>query len=893
MQDNKVKMPVWGPYSKKYMGISRIMKEFADVGGRYDFSVHPTLWNSATPVPNVTVPSSYHLWNCKSDYTYFSYRYELMWKDMVYADVSFSKINDEAYLMRCEFFNNTKLTQNCILNIFAALEFPYSTYCKVHLPHKSVLKTANDYDEYEYAVSRPWDNENPDGMFKGMFSDKDFYLGKGLGDRCENDHVHFLNLKPFGCEKGDRVSYTLKAKDFKNPVIALRYRTVTDGDAYFNMNAERVTLAHSEELTFAYLPYKESFALESMGAAGVELDFLAVIEEDDKDKLFTENTAFPYVPQIDTEILECGHKTALKYDGVEKPFCVLTGNEHTRERMLDSGSLEDALINRLSNGDHTYDDLTETFSGSFKRKHSDGGFFHNTLIKSIFVEPNSSHTEYAVLSFGDFEPLTDNEYEDIYRSAKASSPVTEYNEAGKKYTLSTEILKSTLLTNVVYPVFRHGENVVHHTPGKRWDSFYTWDSGFIGMGLLEFSPELCRYALDMYLCDDTNKDFAFLLHGSLVPTQFAEYLELLKRMDDKKSLAFLYDKARIYYEFLRGRNHGSTVAKFNNGLLTAYDYWYSHCGMDDYPAQVEMMNRRSQQYTCPCLSTAQIIRAGKIMKMVADSLGRYDDIKIYDEDIEYSTKALNELAWDEESGYFGYTLYDENGNVTDIMRTDSGENYNKGMDGIYPLVAGAVYGDRKRRLIEHIKNPKEMWSRAGISAVDMSASYYFDDGYWNGNVWMSHQWYVWKTMLDNGESDFAFEIASRALDMWKEETDFTYNTYECFGIATRRGGWFHNFGGLSAPVCIWANCYYKPQTVTTGFDLWTDYQKTNDRSAEISFKYYGDNEKYTMIVTLSDKTEYIAFLDGKEIEYFERCKGSLEFTFTSDVKTGVLIIKER
>ena len=53
----------------------------------------------------------------------------------------------------------------------------------------------------------------------------------------------------------------------------------------------------------------------------------------------------------------------------------------------------------------------------------------------------------------------------------------------------------------------------------------------------------------------------------------------------------MYDKAKLYYEFLRGRTHASTAAKFNNGLLTTYDYWYSHCGMDDYPAQVEMMNK--------------------------------------------------------------------------------------------------------------------------------------------------------------------------------------------------------------------------------------------------------------------------------------------------------------
>ncbi|MGN0521968.1 MAG: MGH1-like glycoside hydrolase domain-containing protein [Eubacterium sp.] len=889
---DQIKMPLWGPYSKKYMGISRIIEELADAGARFDFSIHPTLWNSATPVANVTVPSNYHLWNCKSDYTYYSYRYELMWKDQVYADVSFSKINSESYLMRCEFVNNTSLTQNCILNVFGALEFPYPTYCTVNSPERCLIKKANDYTEYSYAVPRPWDEENPDGMFKGMFADKNFYLGKGLGDRCSNDHVHFLNLKPFGCEQGDKVSYELNASDFINPVIAVRYRTVTDGDAEFNMNGEKAVFPHSENLTFAYLPYADKFTLESLGSAGIEFDFLAVIEENEKDLLTTKILPYPYIPKIKTENVKDGHRTTLEYDKAGK-FCILTHNKNTRERTLDSGCLEDALINRLSNGDHTYDDLRETFSGSFKRKKSDEGFFHNTLIKSIFIKPDSSHTEYVVLSKGEFEPLTNEEYEEIYLKTKAGYDKVQYNEAGKKYTLSTEILKSTLLTNVVYPVYRHGENVIHHTPGKRWDSFYTWDSGFIGMGLLEFSKDLCRYALDMYLCDETNKDFAFLLHGSLVPTQFVEYLELLKRTEDKKELEFLYDKAKLYYEFLRGRTHASTCAKFNNGLLTTYDYWYSHCGMDDYPAQVEMIRNGAEQFTCPCLSTSQVIRAGKIMKMVADSLGRYDDIKVYDEDIEYSSKALNDLAWDEESGYFAYTLYDENGNITGLMKTENSENWNKGMDGVYPIVAGAVKGDRKKKILEHIKNPKEMWSQAGISAVDMSASYYFDDGYWNGNVWMSHQWFIWKTMLDNGEADFAFDIARVALDMWKDETDFTYNTYECFGIATKRGGWFHNFGGLSAPICIWANCYFKPQTVTSGFDLWTDYQKTTDTSAEISFKYYGDNEKYTIIVTLSDKEDYVANLDGKETDFFERNKGSLEFTFSGDVKLGVLKIKTR
>ncbi|MGN0457343.1 MAG: MGH1-like glycoside hydrolase domain-containing protein [Eubacterium sp.] len=888
-------MPLWGPYSKKYMGISRILGEIDNknersfaTAARFDFIVHPTLWNSSTPVPNVTVPSAYHLWKCSTDYSFYSYRYELMWKDKVYADVSYSKINDEAYLARCELVNNTDLSQNAILNFFSSLEFPDTKeyYIKADNDNYRLLK-ANEYKEFSYNTVRPWENETPDGMFRGMFKDEEFYLGYGLGDRCDNAHVHYLGLKPFGCEAGDRVSYELNANGIPNPVLCLRYKTVTDGDAKFSLNGREIVLPNSADLTVIDLPYCENPTLVSLGTAGVELDFIAVKSENNNIEIVQEKHS--YAPDIQTAKNGNGYTARLDYRYNDCCFFVSTGNPNTRFRTLESGCLEDALINRLSNGDHTYDDLKETFSGSFQRKTSDEGFFQNTLIKSIFIEPHTTHIEYAVISKGDFEPLSNEEYEKIYQHRSALAQDKPFNKAGEKYTLSTDILRATLLTNCVYPVYRHGENVIHHTPGKRWDSFYTWDSGFIGMGLLEFSKELCQYALDMYLCDDTNDDFCFLLHGSLVPTQFVEYLELLKRTNDKENLNFLYDKIKIYYEFLRGRTHNSTCAKFGNGLLTTYDYWYSCSGMDDYPAQVKMIADKAEEYSCPCLSTSQIIRAGKIMKMVASYLGREEDIKIYDADIESSTKALNELAWDEESGYFGYTMYDKDDVY--LMRTEYGENWDKGFDGVYPLIAGAVDGERRQQLIEHIKNPNEMWSNAGVSAVDMSASYYFDDGYWNGNVWMSHQWFVWKTMLDNGDTDFAFEIANRALEMWKEETDFSYFTYECFGIKTKRGGWFHNFGGLSAPICIWANAYYKPSTVTTGLDVWTDYQRVTDNSAEISFKYFGNNEKYSMLVTLSDEFDYAVYLDGEKIDFNERRKGCIEITFDGNVKQGILKIE--
>ena len=73
------------------------MKESSISGARWDLVVYPTYANSAVPVPNVTVPSDYHPWEADAEGRFFSYRYELLWKDMLYADVDFFYIEEETY----------------------------------------------------------------------------------------------------------------------------------------------------------------------------------------------------------------------------------------------------------------------------------------------------------------------------------------------------------------------------------------------------------------------------------------------------------------------------------------------------------------------------------------------------------------------------------------------------------------------------------------------------------------------------------------------------------------------------------------------------------------------------------------------------------------------------
>ena len=74
----------WGPYSKRYAGISHIPD--LQKGIRFDFSVMPGYYRNRQLVPHVLFESSYYPWNISPEMDRITYRYELEWKDRVYAE---------------------------------------------------------------------------------------------------------------------------------------------------------------------------------------------------------------------------------------------------------------------------------------------------------------------------------------------------------------------------------------------------------------------------------------------------------------------------------------------------------------------------------------------------------------------------------------------------------------------------------------------------------------------------------------------------------------------------------------------------------------------------------------------------------------------------------------
>ena len=232
------------------------------------------------------------------------------------------------------------------------------------------------------------------------------------------------------------------------------------------------------------------------------------------------------------------------------------------------------------------------------------------------------------------------------------------------------------------------------------------------------------------------------------------------------------------------------------------------------------------------VSVSYYIRCARILRLFASHLGVKADVRQYDKDIAAMSRTVREFAWDAASGYFGYVEHDADGNPVRLYRTPDGVNFDMGLDGVTPLVAGITDEGQTEALLGHIFTEGELWSPCGITAVDQKAPYYRIDGYWNGTVWMPHQMILWKTMLDLGKPELARRIAFTALGNWERECADSYNCYEHFILATGRGGGWSNFSGLSSPIINWYCAYNKPGTVSTGFGtLVTGAQWAGDYSS--------------------------------------------------------------
>ena len=872
----------WGPYSKRYAGISHIPD--LQKGIRFDFSVMPGYYRNRQLVPHVLFESSYYPWNISPEMDRITYRYELEWKDRVYADVTYFVLNDSTTYVEMDCVNRTDINQNLTLNLMAYIDYENEQpRYALKGNGKMTWQNAIDYQQCESEYKSPQYNLIYDGAKRYEERTADALSGFALG-------------KEFGKNEGDRVSYRIDVPAGKERgILMLRYRTKDGETARFRskglINGE-VELKGHGDYTLAALPYTcnnpgvYTWELCSEGTAATSLDGFFIGNSQD-----TTHTDIVSNPPSFTPIIykgENGRDITLKYALCDNYYGIAWNYTDCVVREVLDDNLESFFRKK------THDHVSHKLTGNRKWHYA------NAFLRPIILTPNSHQTISALLCTGTAESVKAQIARFHQAPDACSALVSDRNRrqpatlpAGKKYAFGNQMLQAALLSNVVYPVHTQGQYIRHFTPGKNWNSLYTWDSGFIAEGLIDIDPIKAFECIRAYTTERSNQS-AFIHHGTPLPIQMYATFDLWNHLQDKEALAYLYPRLKQFFNFMTGACPTSTTRMKNTWLLRTWDYFYNSGGWDDYPPQKAL---KDKVHVTPVVSTAYYIRAAKILRLAAQELGLKKDVKTYEQTIKKMTYSLQTYSWDEGSGYFSYVIHDDNGNAKDIYRYKDGSNFNQGMDGTSPLIAGICTPMQIQRLLGHLFSPDEMWTPVGISTVDQSAPYFRNDGYWNGAVWFPHQWLTWKALLDLGEGDKAYQVASTALDTWEKECRESYYTFEHFIISSRRGAGWHQFSGLSSPLLNWYAAYFRTGKVSTGFEIWLKqslFNKDYTRyDATLTFDDTSKPHERTMLVCMNPANRYEATFNGKKITCKERHDGLVEITLPATNLQGRLCISPR
>jgi hypothetical protein len=876
-----LQLPAWGPYSKQYAGFSHIPDVTS--GMRFDFSVLPGYYRNKLLVPNVRFESSYFPWHVKNDLSSITYRYELEWKDQVYTDVTYTLMDTSSVLVSMHCVNNTALPQNLSLNLVASIAYP-ENYGMRTLKYSEGTQWYNamDYRSISFAIKKPSTDLVYDGWMRGEVRDSRLINGRGVGGefgRQPGDKIEYdVNIPP-GTQKG-RLLFIYTMKNGRESTVQLS-----------GLTNQKIIFKPSDTLAVLDIPFdatgNKGLTLTSLGGSDILLNGFAVTTTLSGEPFTIVPAPFNKTPVTEENLP--ARTLLLKYQDVPLYYGITWDSELFKIRSIKNDELDIFLRNE------THNHVASVLNGNMK------GDYTNVFIRPVELAPFSSQTCTALLSCGTHEgvlaALKRNTPLKIPFAAQLKDTIPEEKgilAEGKKYLFSQQMLKSTLLSNVVYPVYTQNQYIKHFTPGKWWNSLYTWDLGFIALGLSTINPAIAADCINTYVTPPGSQS-AFVHHGTPLPVQVYAFLELWNKTQSRELLSYFYPRLKQYYDFLVGRYGSSSTNVLSSNLLKTWDYFYNSGGWDDYPPQAGVHKQRLAKQVTPVVTTAHAIRVAKILRMAAKSLGKVADLKEYDRDISRFTTALQNNSWDAASGYYSYVMHDSAGRATGFYKDPvSGVNFNMGLDGAYPLIAGMCTASQQEILIDKIFSPKHMWSPSGITVVDQSAPYYSIDGYWNGAVWMPHQWFVWKSMLDMDRSDLAYKIASKGLDVYKRETDASYYTFEHFLAASGRGAGWHQFSGLSTPVLLWFAAYYKTGTITPGFEIWINKQSFNNDytsyKADISFDEATPPHQRAILAGMNPAFDYQATFNGKPVVLKRLEKGVLQLSLPATNATGTLTI---
>ncbi len=206
-----------------------------------------------------------------------------------------------------------------------------------------------------------------------------------------------------------------------------------------------------------------------------------------------------------------------------------------------------------------------------------------------------------------------------------------------------------------------------------------------------------------------------------------------------------------------------TRDKNKNGLLEWGGHTLLECVRDYLNAVFDLLGKEPDtlnQLEALDLSS-MVVKEMRSLSKIAEILGEKDEAVEWKRKADKMASLINKYMWDEKTGFYYHVHKD-----TMNFKTPSGISLKrKEIIGFLPLWAGIASKEQAKRLIEHLTNKNEFWRKYGVPTLSADDPYYDPQVLsccrWNGPVWITWVYPVFRGVLDYGYEDVAEKILEK------------------------------------------------------------------------------------------------------------------------------------
>ncbi len=301
---------------------------------------------------------------------------------------------------------------------------------------------------------------------------------------------------------------------------------------------------------------------------------------------------------------------------------------------------------------------------------------------------------------------------------------------------------------------------------------WLWDTAFLVIGMKHLSIDMAKESVLAIL--ERVKSDGFLPHMS-TPDRASDItqppvlawaaLELYKKDGDMGFLSSVFDRLSAYLEWdieNRDRNKNGLLEWLVNPLDP-----FCKCdesGMDNTP-------RFDEAEEMDCIDFSAFLASDmRCLARIAEILGKDEEHSLWLERFNLIKERINGILWDKEDGFY----YDR-------RLSDGGFHKVKSVASFIPLFAGVCEEEQAKKLVEHLKDPKEFGTPFPIPTVSADDKTYQTMDMFRGTVWLNFNYLVVRGLLDYGYKAEAEELKKKTVETikyWYENDGVIYEFYD-------------------------------------------------------------------------------------------------------------------